>query len=503
VPPQPGGAYDPAGAGSTFNATGHAVALTGPATVTFNAPFEYTYDNLGEFVAFHTQTPLSLATGSYSEAGYLGAPSLTLPAGAIARYEGLGLAALQPATGATPAFIGQAAFAAVNFRNGSAMGGFCQPSATGGGSAQTPAYGTQNLFFLGKVNGLGLTDTHLFGTGNAGGPILFQGALDGASFYGSAHQGLGIAGTGSLFDLGTGLQTGTFDLTAATMKQEETVLIPTYASTWNGFAVGAATPVTGAPGLYGNTAPSGVTLNLDRAAGAVTGALNLSSGANTLSATVGDSASAYVDDHRLIATLTDAGVGPGRSSVDTTKPGSSFLVTDPAAGNRSEWYSWGYWSFTHEDAALAANSFHIPLLSGLWVAGEPTEPRYVKGLMNTPNAVGVYSGDARCLEARGTQVNTLLGTSNLNVFFSTHDVQGRFAFPTVSMQAKGTLQPDGSGFSGAVTAVDRPAAPAALTSGSTFQGGFLGPQANAVAGSLGATLSDGSTYKAVFAGNRQ
>ena len=507
--PNPGGVYDPTLAGGAVDATGHPVVLTGPLSGTFNAPFAYKYDNLGEFSAFRTQGTLALGTGAYTEVGFLGSPSLTLPAGAIAHYEGFGLAVQTPLVGsATAAFGDQSNFAAVNFYNHTVLGGFYQPLAARGspGVASGTPFGEQTLFFFGKLNGLDLVDTHVLGVGNSGSAATFQGSLDYGQFFGSAHQGFGLAGSGTLYDLGSGLQTGNFDLAMAATKQQETIMIPTYPSTWTGFAVGAVPVATGTPQVYATSTAGDMTLNFDRRAGTVTGSMAVTNGSTHLNATVGTEGSAYVDDYRFLATLTDAGAGPGSppAGVDPAQPGASLLVTDPSASNKNEWYSWGYWSLSHTGVS-PGSSFHIPLLNSLWVAGETTDPLYVKGVIASGNTVGVYRGEARGLEALpGGILNTLLGSSTMNVFFGTRDVQGSLVFPTVSLQTAGTIATDGSGFAGSVTSLTRPAEQVqSPISSSSFQGAFLGPQVNAVAGSVGASLADGSVYKAVYAGNRQ
>ncbi len=524
VTADPGGVYDPSAPGT--GAASHDLPLL--ASGAQAVPFSYKYDNLGEFAVFHADRH-GFTDGSdaysFDELGFVGMQSYALPDDGLAIYEGRALIAVGDAAGAGIDSYPGDFRTGVNFHNGAVFGMYSEDAAN-----QAPEDGA-GLLFYGRVDGLSVTDVRVLGQAHHGpgtDAARITGQTDLADFYGSAQQGLGISGGGQMVSVVDGANLGAMAFAAGMFKEVAEAAAPTGTAQWHGFAIGVAERVSAPddqPRVFHNQSSDDFVLNIDRDAGTVDGGMDLydlDSGLMLSGVTIGGQdvnnveRSAFVDDHALIAEMSGSGVvepGVRTAPPQDLKQDTSFMASAPREDAMSDWATWGYWAAAYDDPDLVAGSspdpaydLHMP--AAFWVAGDRTPRSYIESLMNTPQAVGHYSGGARCVEiAAGTGQSELSGNSQFSVFFDTRQVTGSMEFwhsgtgvrngPDVSMVANGTLNTGGNGFAGGITSVTRAGTPTNSVS-SSLQGDFFGPQANAVGGTFSANLPDTTRYVGAF-----
>ncbi|OGV73561.1 MAG: hypothetical protein A3K19_27825 [Lentisphaerae bacterium RIFOXYB12_FULL_65_16] len=506
VPANPGGSYTGTASGTP---RAHAIVLGGETKNIL--PGSVIGDNLGECaLSIASNVPLTIGGQpySFSELYFFGTAPYLLPTQGLADYSGVGLLGLDVGTGLEALSLDTNA--QVNFATGKVIGACEDPGDTG-----------TLLFFYGDVDGDdgALTNLRILGQMSTPGtqptaPLVIDGNSASGSLYGSVLQGLGLAADTSVLDA-TGYSTvGSLQLSTGMFKTGSTAASPTGTAELSGFAVGCAADVSGSgePVFLRNTDAADFGLTLNRESGAVTGTATLTSpdDAKTLSTPIGDNGSAYVHDRMFIAELgTGGGAITPRSerslSIDSA---GSFLVTgapeQTADPQPSEWLTWGYWTANYSDSSAEAN-YRVQIPAGYWVAGELT-PTSVIDAQRASYATGTYEGWARCTEvASDGALRSAVGTSAWTVFFGPGTLNGNMAFPelNVEMAASANLNALNRGYTGSITSVSalggRTGAPPA---GSTLQGDFYGPNANATAGTFSADMGTGSTkYVGAFTAN--
>ena len=573
APAEPGGIY----AGTATTGGEHTVSLSGNE---LGVPFSHAYDNLGEFFVFTAglesaeygnsrggrgtvnelgeppdpaENPDAYAVeGAYLsmlddgegydfvELGFAGIPSYVLPKTGLAAYSGPLLLVEGQPDGTTFSELSGAITARANFRSGKVMGNIVTDQ------------GATGLTFVGDISGAGLENVVLLGggvaDGGAGGaegmPFVLNTADAFGQFYGSAHQGLGLYLEAEELALLDQASVGDLSLAGGLYLASELFEVPGGQVAWSGFVIGVAEDIEAPdqdPVLLLNAldtaargSNTGLSLQLDRDNGTVTGWMSLSTpegdaepfvlqiggpsqsadGTATTSSTAADggraaatgSNSAYVSDKGFAAEL--AAIESVRSL--STNQNGNYMVTAPVEEQVSDWLTWGYWAASYQGANGEIRHVHMP--GAYWVAGEPTPRSYIRSLIGTTGAMGVYSGGALCTTLQnGLPPEEMTGTSNLTVFFDTRLVNGTLAFPELSLNATGVVDPAGNGFSGSIASVNAGTAGggAAVTPvTSQLQGDFFGPEANAVGGSFAAEVASPNSqaietrYIGVFAADK-
>ncbi len=345
-------------------------------------------------------------------------------------------------------------------------------------------------------------------------------AMSGARFAGTFAQGLVFQAGGQFFDLASDLTAGgaTFRILAAGLTSGTPASAGTGTAILEGFVTGLAEnmldPASGRMEFM-NANPGGLTLNIDRDAGTVSGTLGamdqaaVTGASNSLDLNLGGvgRASAFIDDQLFIAQIgDDSGVGISVSGSATTLKDSSgnYLVPAPPSEQGAAYATWGYWEAAWTDPSSGA-PYHLHPPGSYWVAGERTPASVIQGLIDS-QATAVYQG-----QATGVRIDTATpsalaeklppGTLDLTFDFGAASVTGSIAFPADSVTgfAGKTLPVAGgagtvttSGFSAQVTD--------AVTS--TVNGAFYGPSAESVGGNFRAEYS-GERYMGVFVGDKQ
>ena len=560
----PGGLYE-----GTQSATGeHTFTVPGKE---LSVPFSYTYDNLGEFLVLTAgfeayeygnseegrgaaddlakppapaEHPDAYAmSGGYIsllgdgenyrflELGFAGIPSYVLPADGLAAYSGPALALEGLPDGSTFSHLSGAISATANFHSGQVMGHVVTDQ------------GATGLAFFGDISGTGLSNVTLLGGGvvdaNAtdeeGTPFALNSTGAFGKFYGGAHQGLGLYLEANELSVRDESELGDLRLAGGLYLSSEMLEAPVGTAVWHGFAIGVAedidapdeTPVlllNNQAELTGNGNNSALHLDIDRDNGTVSGFMALNSSAQdgeVVVLTAGEDAgasgdastavsvSSYVSDHGFAAEL--ATMESRRAvfaSLDLNETGN-YMVTAPVQEQVSDWLTWGYWATAYTEAEGKVRHVHMP--GAYWVAGELTPRSYVRGLIGTTGAMGVYNGGARCVALQGgTAQQEMVGTSNMMVLFDTRSLHGTFTFPELKLDAAGVVDPGGNGFNGSITSVTTGNASTGVApTSSTLQGDFFGPAANAVGGSFSAEVAPADSqaiqtqYIGVFAGDKQ
>jgi len=474
------------------------------------------YDNLGEFALYGAaghEYVVDDAGHVYDELGFVGIPSAVLPGYGIAQYTGEALLTLTgggPPRGGGPVSVGSDAVwtdavSWANFANAAVVGYVYDHELD------------RTLYTYGTISDTELVGLRLLGSlplPVSGPPRTFPStpasvAGDGSfgQFYGSAFQGLGFSGAGVLTDAQTGSPVAGVQFLGGLFRQTtELGSSPAGTTFWKGFAIGVgqyAFDPTFSPYLFSNVSSEGLAMTIGRDAGTVAGLMLLEESelGEFLDLAVGGvHGSAYVDDNTLLAEF-----GDNVRTAVSLDPGANLMVSSLDGEELSDWTSWGYWGASYTGGA---EPYVIDLPAGYWIAGERTSRAYIMSLANTVGIMGVYEGGARCTEVLSTgALHMMQGTSSFDVFFDTGEITGTldFAGDGVSMNASATIADGGAGFVGSILDVSLARSGVRqVPDSSSLQGDFFGPTAEAIGGSFNAeTLSNGSQYIGVFAGDRQ
>ena len=375
------------------------------------------------------------------------------------------------------------------------------------------------VFFFGSVNGSTVTDLTILG-GDTFGQNSDPGVISGNAygvFAGAAYDIFAFNATGSTYLLkdvpptihdtweafGGGLQTPGA-VTPVSPKGDNI--------SWQGFAVGTSIDLLnltgGNIGIYQTSAydaetPNLLNLTVNKTTGTISGSLTPgwdiigSVDDNIDGLVIGSNSdktkSVYLRDDLMAALISSSGT--------VLQPQGNFMVVADPDDQFSDYFTWGYWEIAYIDST---NTRLIAAPYSFWIAGEPTPPAAVQNLI-TSSATGSYTGRAIGVEVTSSNVVTQLtstlsgvtnpwGAANININFGSGAVSGSFNFDQVALHLSGGAV-SSQGFSASLNH-----APTGMWG--TVNGGFYGPNANAVGGNFHAENDSSTHYLGIFGGNR-
>ena len=460
---------------------------------TFNTAETIT-DNTGEFSVFTLDTLFNNSSYKYSELGFLGTPTLTLPNTGISRFTGAMLGTLNSVISTDFEAIGQSFELEVNWHNGKVFG-VVIPS--------TPNSG--NGFFYGDISGTGFSVSKVFGNDivDVGpGPIL---AIDGSSsfaqFYGNQASGVGFVANGNTYNILSQATLENWQFTAAGFRNTATAASSTGTVIWKGFAIGVGEDMNQIDvdrRLFMNSNASDFNLTINRDTGNISGTLNAIDVAPSTAALNnlqfgGSNGSAYISDH-IFATGIGGGTPIFAGSNGPLKTHGNYLITEEPSKQLANYASWGSWEIAYTEPG-SGDEYHVHMPGSLWIAGEPTSASDFATL----NFAATYNGRAEGVHIPNVgQYNHMpSGTSSFNVNFNTGMLSaGSINFPAGNGAPALNLSiaPTTVSSSGFSTTVITP------NTGSV-NGAFYGPAAASTAGNFAAQVGT-DRFIGVFGADR-
>jgi C-lobe and N-lobe beta barrels of Tf-binding protein B/FecR protein len=344
--------------------------------------------------------------------------------------------------------------------------------------------------------------------GNFPGVSWITGSESGfGGFYGTAYQGFGGMAKGGVIEIQSDEadSTGEWRIAAAGFRSPQADAAPRGSALTQGFVSAMAENMTApdrAPRLYLNQDAASFRLEMDKDAGVLTGSISatdVTDPTHTIShVEIGGAwGSAYVDDATYVALLGGSEVVTSSGKSGGLKPYGNHL--EPAGPNEqlAPYTTWGYWEIAYDDPASAA-PYHAHVPGSLWVAGEPTPEETINGLVQS-GYQGHYQGQALGVLTAPWRTDTapMKGQASLDIDFSPASlapVTGgiRFSDQDINLVIdRGQLGP--AGFSASFKDTQQ----------SQLNGGFFGPNADAVAGNFAAVLGQGKAVTGIFGATAQ
>ncbi|MBT6338591.1 MAG: hypothetical protein HOJ48_04780, partial [Desulfobacula sp.] len=427
--------------------------------------------------------------------GFTGLKSTTIPGSGIWVYAGISVNTLVNVSPESMKFI-------VNWDNKRIMGfedNADDPNKMGNG------------FGFGNVNTDGsITNINIFGSGGddssgVGIVTAFTGYETFGHFYGASQEGLGLAIEG--FDYNVQDQTQKkfwSDIAAATIK-DKTLNPNSGTEPWKGFYVGVAEDMADPNNnrrIFYNTSPDDFLLNVNKDNGTVAGTMsgkdfnNVNNLITGLTIGGGSNESAYISNKTLGASLSGTNVITIAPNKTDLKPHGNYMVTSRKA-MLSNHTTWGYWELAYVEP-VTLRDYHLHIPGAKWIAGKQTLATVVNNRITT-SFKGTYAGKAEGVQFNNaTQMSEMTnGTTNLNLDFAAaalKPVSGTISFDQINLPVTSVLGDlNNSGFKATVsTAVQ-----------SSINGGFYGPDTQAIGGNFSARMADGMHYHGIFAGDLQ
>ncbi len=484
--------------------------LTGTTQTT---DYYLSYDNLGEFFTYKSDLFFTETITDYmfTDFGYAGIPSTTLPTDGIVKYSGQMSGEISNYTTAPNMFIweeedilGDMKIIA-NFKNNTVLGYF---EDWGVGFSHFPI---EDGFFIGTISGTDVTAITFVAGGNDfnGTPLLSLSTTGTANFFGSAQQGFGLSLTGDTYFEPTATQVGNFNLLAAGF-QDSALAAPSGSKSWNGFAIETAYQYSD---LTDNTLlntywvantddlASNFTLTLNADTGTVAGTMATTDAygsSQTLSlGETGSVLNAYIDDTHFLT---------GIYSSQAANNLGGLLVTQRDEVQWSSFFSWGEWGEIQADATATTST----QTQGLWLAGELSNtlvPTYLSSLLSTgTNLTGNYQGGATIITSISDPDYSIyfneehIGVSNFEINFTNNSFTGMIDFSS-------SYGPYFDNISGTVNGTgihaDNLRANGVTLASTDFNldGDFFGSGLNALGGSFWAIIDSYAVGTGIFGGD--
>jgi len=466
----------------------------------FSSPTDGSVLDSTQTSLFSSLTPTStqqIILSMLLDLGFTGSNSTTIPGSGIWVYAGISTNTLVNETPEGMKFI-------VNWDNNRIMAfedNINDPNKVGNG------------FGFGNVNADGsISNINIFGSGgddSSGVPIVtaFTGSETFGHFYGPSQQGLDLAIEG--FDYNVQDQSELkkkfwSDITAGTLKEKK-LNLNFGTEPWKGFYVGVAEDM-GDPNnnrrIFYNDNPGDFLLNVNKDNGTIAGTMsgkdfnNVTNLITGLTIGGGSNESAYISNKTIGASLKGNNVITIAPLTTGLKPHGNYMVNSrkPMLSNHT---TWGYWEIAYTEPGTGRD-YHLHIPGAKWIAGKQTLAAVVDNKI-AASFTGKYLGKAEGVMFNNvTQMSEMTkGKTDLDLDFAPgalKPVSGKISFDQINLpvtSAVGDL--NNLGFKATISTAAQ----------SNINGGFYGPDIQAIGGNFSARMPDGMHYHGIFAGDLQ